>query len=514
MFCFFSLVRLFVKTLLTLSMLFNQKHKCTKSICYLGWNKQTDWMNSDLKTAMAQLKLYLEEVPIASSEWGKPGVAEASVPLQTLTEVIGAVTYGGRITDRWDKRCNVNLLAQFFRSEVVSGTASAQQSVPNGLIILSESGLYRTPEEKSGKILKLDEVRAHIENMPDVETPEVFGLGSNAAIVFSLQEADTFLSDALKSEAGGSNSAGSEDSSAKADSSVVAEEQSTLKHLRARLPNNGKFGTACDATVEPLRRGNREMINPIGVFAGQEAVQLEALWQVVDEDLAVLADAVVGLAVMSDDNERSLEAVRFQKVPPSWLKAGYPSLKSLSGWIDDFVCRWDTLESWIKEGPPIIYWLSGYFFPQGWITGVLQTHSRMTGIPVDKLGFDVEVCRSEPTVRPRHGAYIHGLFLQGARWDRRNGAAGCLADAMPGELFDKMPPIKLLPVEVKENEQKMDAKKTSYSCPVYKTLERRGVLSTTGLSTNFIVSLELQMSGGQKEAFWIRRGAAMIAALD
>ena len=56
--------------------------------------------------------------------------------------------------------------------------------------------------------------------------------------------------------------------------------------------------------------------------------------------------------------------------------------------------------------------------------------------------------------------------------------------------------------------------KTKYSCPVYKTLERRGVLSTTGLSTNFIVALELQMSGGHDESFWIRRGCAMIAALD
>jgi dynein heavy chain len=488
----------------------------------VGWNKQTDWMNSDLKTAMAQLKLYLEEVPIPASEWGKPGVAEASVPLRTLTEVIGAVTYGGRITDRWDKRCNVNLLAQFFRPEVISGLtdetsafASASTPASCGLIALSESGLYRTPEETvEAGVLKLSAVRAHIENLPDVETPEVFGLGGNAAIVFSLQEADTFLSDAMNCEAGGGGDTSA--SADGADAAAVAEEQAMLQVLRGRLPSGGKLGDACAATVAPLVRQGNEMINPIGIFAGQEAVQLEALWRVVDDDLAVLADAVVGLAVMSDDNERSLEAVRFQRVPPSWLKAGYPSLKGLGGWIDDFVRRWTTLRTWISQGPPVVYWLSGYFFPQGWITGLLQTHSRVTGIPVDKLGFDVEVCRTEPTERPRHGAFISGLFLQGARWDRRNGAAGCLADAVPGELFDKMPSIKLLPVELVEEEAGGggDGKKKTYSCPVYKTLERRGVLSTTGLSTNFIVALELPMSGGHQEAFWVRRGAAMIAALD
>lgn len=472
-------------------------------------------MNSDLKTAMAQLKLYLEEVPIPTSQLGKPGVAEACVPLRTLTEVIGAVTYGGRITDRWDKRCNVNLLAQFFRPEVVSGTPddNFSSSSHRGLVALSESGLYRTPEEAvAGGVLQLDAVRAHIETFPDVETPEVFGLGGNAAIVFSLQEADTFLTDATRCEAGGVG--GTADSAS--DATTVTEEQAMLQTLRARLPRGGKLGVACADTVAPLKRQGNEMINPIGIFAGQEAVQLEALWRVVDEDLALLADAVVGLAVMSDDNERSLEAVRFQRVPPSWLKAGYPSLKGLGGWVEDFVRRWTALRTWLVEGPPVVFWLSGYFFPQGWITGVLQTHSRVTGIPVDKLGLDVEVCRTEPTERPRHGAYISGLFLQGARWDRRNGAAGCLADAVPGELFDRMPAIKLLPVELAADgdNSTVNTSKPTYACPVYKTLERRGVLSTTGLSTNFIVALDLPMSGGHSEAFWVRRGAAMIAALD
>ena len=37
------------------------------------------------------------------------------------------------------------------------------------------------------------------------------------------------------------------------------------------------------------------------------------------------------------------------------------------------------------------------------------------------------------------GAYMHGLYLEGARWDRTNRK---LSEALPKELYDKMPPVR------------------------------------------------------------------------
>lgn len=65
---------------------------------------------------------------------------------------------------------------------------------------------------------------------------------------------------------------------------------------------------------------------------------------------------------------------------------------------------------------------------------------------------------------PREGAYVHGLFMEGARWDTQT---GMIAESRLKELTPGMPVmfIRAIPVDKQET-------KNVYDCPVYKTRQR------------------------------------------
>ena len=112
------------------------------------------------------------------------------------------------------------------------------------------------------------------------------------------------------------------------------------------------------------------------------------------------------------------------KVPKNWEKVAYPSLKPLTSWYTDLLERVNFMNEWLVNGQPTTFWMSGFFFPQGFMTGCLQTHARNYKIAIDKLSFCFQILPEEDPTEveeaPEDGVYIYGLFMDGARWDREN----------------------------------------------------------------------------------------------
>lgn len=44
----------------------------------------------------------------------------AEIPYKVLKYTAGQINYGGRVTDDWDRRCVMNILEDFYSSEVLS----------------------------------------------------------------------------------------------------------------------------------------------------------------------------------------------------------------------------------------------------------------------------------------------------------------------------------------------------------------------------------------------------------
>jgi len=248
------------------------------------------------------------------------------------------------------------------------------------------------------------------------------------------------------------------------------------------------------------------LMDSMATVLSHEMSRFNKLLAVIERVLKEMQKALKGLVVMSDELDGVFGCMVANTVPAPWAKAAYPSLKPLASWVKDLYARIAFIRGWLTEGQPICYWLSGLYFPQGFMTGMLQTNSRKYGIPIDTLGIKFTIYKTGPeeiVEKPDDGVYCYGMYMDGARWDWEMSK---IEDSLPGVMYTPLPVICFEPIANFARDKK------DYSCPLYKTSVRAGTLSTTGHSTNFVVMIDLQTD--KDVDYWVLKGCAALTQLN
>jgi dynein heavy chain len=443
----------------------------------LGWNIPYEFNDTDLDISKGQLGLFLDQYE--------------ETPWMVLNFLTSYINYGGRVTDYIDLRTIDVIMKSFYNPQLLEGTYK-----------FDRDGTFYSidPDESDPHASYL----AYIDTLPMVASPGVFGMHDNAKIASANNETFSMFEICLSMQADGSGGGG-----ASSRDRII---EAAAKDIFSQVSKAGQFDVEAIGMQYPVVY--EESMNTVLL---QECIRYNKLIEALELSLPDLLKALKGLVVMSAELEAIANAIALNQVPKMWASVAYPSMKPCSAWTADLMDRLAFIQNWIDNGVPAVFWISGFYFPQAFLTGSLQNFARKYTYPIDTVAFNFILLKTDfkdIKAKPEDGVYIRGLFLEGARWDAE---VESINDSLPKQLYTELPVIHLVPAR-----DRKDPTTGIYRCPVYKILSRRGTLSTTGHSTNFIMWIEvpsnrtniLNNEGRADQEEWIRAGVAAFSSLQ
>merc|ERR1719297_298482 len=129
-----------------------------------------------------------------------------------------------------------------------------------------------------------------------------------------------------------------------------------------------------------------------------------------------------GELTMSEQMESLANSLWMEKLPMWWVKLGFPSTRPLKSWRVNLQDRCAQLDDWVNDplNIPRVTDIARLFNPQSFLTAIKQLCCQMQKLELDKLQVFTEVTKKEVKQVDGHskeGAYVTGMFLEGARWD-------------------------------------------------------------------------------------------------
>ena len=419
----------------------------------IGWNIPYEFNRADFTASNQFVMNHLDDLdPKRGISW------------QTIQFMLGEVQYGGRVTDDYDKRLLNTFTSVWFNETILVQGFKFYEG-------------YTLPECKT-----IEEYNEFINNLPTQDIPEVFGLHANADISYQINTAKGLLDQiiAIQPKESGGGSAG------ESRESIVSK---TAEDMLSKLPALYSQHEVKSA-IEKL--GGQQ---PMNIFLKQEIDRMQRILKLLKSTLEDLVMAIEGTIIMSDYLKEVLDCMFDAKVPDKWTKISWSS-STLGFWFTELIQRDAQFRNWCKKGRPKVFWMTGFFNPQGFLTAMKQEVTRShKGWALDSVitqNLITRYSKDEINKHPPEGVYIQGLFMEGANLDKRTGK---IVESRQKILYESMPVIYIYAINTaagKDNKL--------YSCPIYRKPIRKDI--------NYIGSVDFESDVNPKH--WVMRGVALL----
>ncbi|XP_055461995.1 dynein axonemal heavy chain 10 [Psammomys obesus] len=401
----------------------------------IGWNVSYDFNESDFQVCMEILNTYLTK----AFQQHDP-----RIPWGSLKYLIGEVMYGGRAIDSFDRRILTTYMDEYL-GDFIFDTFQPFHFFRNKEVD------YKIP---IGDVK--DKFVEAIEALPLANTPEVFGLHSNAEIGYYTKAARDMWHHLLElqPQTGESSSGISRDD-------YIGQ---VAKDIENKMPKV--------FDLDQVRKHLGLNISPTSVVLLQELGRFNKLTIRMSRSLAELQRALAGEVGMSNELDDVARSLFLGQIPNIWRKLAPDTLKTLGNWMVYFLRRFSQYTMWVTESEPSVMWLSGLHIPESYLTALVQATCRRNGWPLDRSTLFTQVTKfqdaDEVNERAGQGCFVSGLYLEGADWDIEK---GCLIKSKPKVLVVDLPILKIIPIEA----HRLKLQNT-FRTPVYTTSMRRNAM--------------------------------------
>ncbi|XP_057328416.1 dynein axonemal heavy chain 10-like [Microplitis mediator] len=430
----------------------------------IGWTLDYDFSDSDLAFSISTLNTYLSKLSPTNN-----------FPWNSVKYMIGEVIYGGKVIDSYDRRLFGVYMDEYFGDFLFDASHPFHFYKNNDTVYVIPS------------IGNKNDYIEFIENLSPGDSPQIFGLNSNAEIDYFVQSMTDMLTNLNDMQPQRS------DSPSKSNREELVDNMAT--DLLTKIPP--------EYNMTKVRNNFGLAVTPLVIVLFQELEIFNKLIKKMNTTLTQLKKSIAGEINVDKTLESLLDSLYNGVVPKEWASLAPVTQKTLARWISHINKRTDQYTDWSGSNEPIVLWLSGLNNPKSYLAAFFQMTCRKNNWPLDKSCIYTQVSKfsrvDEVEERLHQGCYVHGLYLEGARWDVKQ---QCLKKSYPKVKFDELPVLSIITKESHHLTLEHTVK-----TPVYVTSDRQNAMGE-GLV------FEADLRTADHKSLWILQGLCLLLNVD